>query len=258
MLEDTKITELIIKNYMKDLCDYLHSDVAIAGAGPAGLTAAYYLAKEGFKVVIFERRLSIGGGMWGGGMMFNHLVFQEEAREIFDEFDVDYKKHDQDYYTADSVLSVTAMGAKTVKAGAKIFNLITAEDVHVKGGNRITGLVINWSSVDMAGLHVDPMTVEAKYVIDATGHDCNIVEVVQNKLKGKLSSDTGNIKGEKSMWADSGEKALIPHTGEVYPGLYVTGMAASAVHGSHRMGPIFGGMLLSGRKAAYEIIEKLK
>ena len=47
-------------------------------------------------------------------------------------------------------------------------------------------------------------------------------------------------------------------TGEVCPGLYVAGMAAAALHGTPRMGPIFGGMLLSGRKVAEIIIHKLK
>ncbi len=257
MLKDTKITEIIIKKYSEEIQDYLYSDVAIAGGGPAGLTAAYYLSKNGFKVAIFEKRLSIGGGMWGGGMMFNQLVFQEEAREIFEEFEIDYESHGDGYFSADSVLAVTTMGSKAIKAGTKIFNLISAEDVYVEGGKDITGLVINWSAVDMSGLHVDPMTVASKYVIDATGHDCCIVDVVQNKLKGKLDTETGKIEGEKSMWAESGEKALIPYTREVYPGLYVVGMASNAVHGGHRMGPIFGGMLLSGKKAAEEIIKKL-
>jgi thiamine thiazole synthase len=35
-------------------------------------------------------------------------------------------------------------------------------------------------------------------------------------------------------------------------------MAANAVHGSPRMGPIFGGMLLSGERVAKILIEKLK
>ena len=39
---------------------------------------------------------------------------------------------------------------------------------------------------------------------------------------------------------------------------YVCGMAASAVSGTPRMGPIFGGMLLSGKKVADLIIEKFK
>ena len=35
------------------------------------------------------------------------------------------------------------------------------------------------------------------------------------------------------------------------------GMAANAVFGGHRMGPIFGGMLLSGKKVAQDILARL-
>ncbi|MEW6573727.1 MAG: hypothetical protein AB1374_08865 [Bacillota bacterium] len=51
---------------------------------------------------------------------------------------------------------------------------------------------------------------------------------------------------------------MLEHTVEVYPGLYVAGMAANAVAGGYRMGPIFGGMVLSGKKAANLIIENLR
>jgi sulfide-dependent adenosine diphosphate thiazole synthase len=49
----------------------------------------------------------------------------------------------------------------------------------------------------------------------------------------------------------------VENTRECFPGLYVPGMAANAVYGGYRMGPIFGGMLLSGQKAAVSILEKL-
>jgi protoporphyrinogen oxidase len=39
-----------------------HADVAIIGAGPAGLTAAYLLGKQGFKVIVIEKDpLHVGG-----------------------------------------------------------------------------------------------------------------------------------------------------------------------------------------------------
>jgi thiamine thiazole synthase len=59
------------------------------------------------------------------------------------------------------------------------------------------------------------------------------------------------------MNAEIGEKILLETTKEVYPGLYVAGMAANACSGGQRMGPIFGGMLLSGEKVANLIIERL-
>ncbi|GAJ01247.1 unnamed protein product, partial [marine sediment metagenome] len=76
-------------------------DVAVGGAGPAGMTAAYYLAKEGIKTVIFERSLRPGGGMPGGGMMFNTIVVQEEAKKILDEFEIRTKEYEKGYYIAE-------------------------------------------------------------------------------------------------------------------------------------------------------------
>jgi thiamine thiazole synthase len=71
-----------------------------------------------------------------------------------------------------------------------------------------------------------------------------------NKIGSKLRTKTGEVIGEKPMWAEVGEKEIIENTKEVYPGLIVAGMAANAVFGSPRMGAIFGGMLLSGKVAA--------
>ena len=52
------------------------------------------------------------------------------------------------------------------------------------------------------------------------------------------------------MWAEVGENELVANTGEVCPGLLVTGMSVNAAFGYPRMGAIFGGMLMSGRKVA--------
>ncbi|HPT74506.1 MAG TPA: hypothetical protein PKX52_06355, partial [Methanomassiliicoccaceae archaeon] len=60
----------------------------------------------------------------------------------------------------------------------------------------------------------------------------------------------------KSMWAEMGENMTVENTMEVYPNLFVTGMCCNAVMGSPRMGPIFGGMLLSGKRVSELIIEK--
>jgi thiamine thiazole synthase len=60
------------------------------------------------------------------------------------------------------------------------------------------------------------------------------------------------------MWADVAETTTLENTREVFPGLYVAGMSANATFGSYRMGPIFGGMLLSGKKAAELIAPRCK
>ena len=249
-LDETIISRAIIESFMKEFLSSLDVDVAIAGAGPSGMIAAYYLAKEGAKTVVFEKNLRVGGGMPGGGMMFNSIVVQEDGKRILDEFEVRTTKYKKGYYVADSLETVSTICSKSIKAGAKIFNLISVEDVMIDDGDRITGLVLNWSATSLAKLHVDPLAIRSKVVIDATGHDCEICRIVARKIGAKLRTKTGEVIGEKSMLADVGERELIKNTREVYPGLIVAGMAANAVFGSPRMGAVFGGMLLSGKTAA--------
>ena len=257
MLDETIISKAIIETYLKDLLEYIESEVIIGGAGPSGLCAGYYLAKKGFKTVLFESALKIGGGMPGGGMMFNKIVVQKQGLEILEEFGIRYKEYESGYYVADSLEATACLTDKAIKQGLKIFNLIKIDDVVIKD-DRVCGVVVNWTSVDLANLHIDPLTFKSKAVIDATGHPSEIVHIVEKKSGGRLLTTSGKIEGEKSMWAEVAENMTIKNTREVYPGLYVCGMAANAVFGGPRMGPIFGGMLLSGKKVADILIKKLK
>jgi thiamine thiazole synthase len=257
MLDETIITKAIINRYFEKLNDHLEIDVAIVGGGPAGLVAGYYLAQAGFKTAMFERKLSIGGGMWGGGMMMNEIVVQEEARRILDEFGVRTRQFEPGYYTADSVECVSTLTSQAVKAGLTIFNLISVEDVMVRD-QRVVGLVINWTAVEMGGLHVDPLTIRAQYVIDATGHAAEVVNVIGRKVDAELFTKTGKFVGERSLWAEVAEHHTLHNTREVFGGVFTAGMCSNASFGSYRMGPVFGGMLLSGEKAAQMVGERLK
>jgi thiamine thiazole synthase len=249
-IDDITISKAITESFMKDFLDSMEVDVAIAGAGPAGTTAAYYLAKAGFKTAVFERNLRVGGGMPGGGMMFNRITVQEEGKRILDEFEVQTREYQNGYYIADALETISTICSKSIKAGAKIFNLIGVEDVMIRENDKMAGLVLNWSATSLAKLHVDPLAIRSKLVIDATGHECEICHLVVKKLGAKLITETGEVMGEKPMWAEVGEREIIENTKEVYPGLMVAGMAANAVFGSPRMGAIFGGMLLSGKRSA--------
>ncbi|MFH0935792.1 MAG: sulfide-dependent adenosine diphosphate thiazole synthase [Candidatus Omnitrophota bacterium] len=256
-LDDVKISRAIIESFKEKLVDALDVDVAIAGAGPAGMACGYYLARAGRKVAIFERKLSPGGGMWGGGIMFNEIVVQEKAKIILDEFGIRSKLYEKGYYLADSIESVSTICSRAVKAGVRIFNLLSAEDVMIRKG-RICGLVLNWTAVGIANLHVDPISMRARFVIDATGHAAEVVRIAEKKSGLKLKTKTGRLMGEKSMWAQAGEEAIVRNSKEVAPGLYTCGMCANAVFGGPRMGPVFGGMLLSGKKVAADLLKRWK
>jgi thiamine thiazole synthase len=256
-LDEIVISKAIIESYKDKLVEALDVDVAIVGAGPAGMVCGYYLAKAGKKTVLFERKLSVGGGMWGGGIMFNEIVVQDKAKRILDEFGIKSRRYEKGYYLADSIESVSTICSRAVKAGLKIFNLISAEDVMVRN-NRVTGLVLNWTAVEMANLHVDPITMRAKFVVDATGHPAEVARIIERKSGIRLKTKNGKIMGEGSMWAQVGEETIVENSKEICPGLYACGMCANAVFGGPRMGPIFGGMLLAGEKVAKDLIKKLQ
>jgi thiazole biosynthesis enzyme len=254
---ETQVTQGIVKTYFDKLEKNLNLDVAIVGGGPSGIVAAYYLAKAGLKVALFDRKLSPGGGMWGGAMMFNQLVIQEQAMDIVREMDINYQPFEDGLYTIDSVESTSSLLYHAVHEGATIFNCYSVEDVVFKN-NRVSGVVVNWTPVLREGMHVDPINIMAKWVIDGTGHDSEVSKTVARKNGVTLNTETGGVIGERSLDVIEGERQVVEGTKEIYPGLWVCGMASSAVSGTPRMGPIFGGMLLSGKKVAESIIAKMK
>jgi thiamine thiazole synthase len=260
-IDDLAISRSIIESYMEKLLGSLTVDVALVGAGPSNLIAGHYLAKAGIKAVIFEAKLAPGGGMWGGGMMFNDIVVQEEALPIVEEIGISYRPKRDGCYIMDSVEAASTIISRCLKSGTIIFNLIKATDVLFReeaGRQKVSGLVVSWSPVEKLGLFVDPLGVRASFVVDGTGHPADICRIVAKKMDVKLDTKTGDVVGEMPLWAEKGEEFTVANTREVFPGLYAAGMAANNVFGGPRMGPIFGGMLLSGKKVAEIILGKAK
>jgi len=248
-MKEIEVSRTIISQYFKKLDNCLENDVVIVGAGPAGLAAAYFLAKAGVKTTVIEKKLSTGGGIWGGACGYNIIVFEDT--QIVDELEVSTSREGE-LYKADAIEFATALAYKAKKAGAEILNLTEVEDIIITG-KAVEGVVVNNCAIRMASLHVDPFCIGAKYVIDATGHPAEIVKMLKDR-KGDI---IGEIK-EGFMDVLKGEQGVVEKAGQVYPGLFVAGMSVCAVYNLPRMGPIFGGMLKSGKKVAELIHEKLK
>jgi sulfide-dependent adenosine diphosphate thiazole synthase len=128
-LDEVEISKTIICTYHEKLLNCLTSDVAIVGAGPSGLVAAFFLAKTGAKVTILEKRLSPGGGIWGGGMGMNVAVVQEEAVPLLNEMGIRAKPTQDGLYAVDAIELGAGLGWNAVQAGATLLNLTTVEDL---------------------------------------------------------------------------------------------------------------------------------
>lgn len=253
---EANVSKAIVTSYFNKLQSHLTVDVVIVGGGPSGLVASEILARKGHSVVLFDSKLAPGGGMWGGAMMMNEIVVQKEAWRILDSYEIDHQMIDDELATCDSVQATSSLIYHASKSGVKIFNCISVEDV-IFLKERISGVVINWTPVRRLDMHVDPLMIVSKVVLDATGHPSEISRIAAQKNNIRLNTESGSLMGEKSLAVTEGESSTIENTKEVFPGLFVSGMAANGVFGSFRMGPIFGGMLLSGEKAALMIDQEL-
>lgn len=244
-VREGEVTRAIVTSFLHQLEEYIDSDVIIVGAGPSGLIAGRDLGKAGLKVLIIERNNYLGGGFWIGGYFMNKLTLRAPAHEILDELSVPYSQAGEGLYVADAPHACSRLIAAACDAGAKFLNLTIVEDIVVRE-DRVGGVVVNWSPIIHLPKEVsalDPVPLETKVVIDATGHDASVAKKLAQR--GALK-----IAGEGALWINKSEEAVVEHTGEVYPGLIVTGMAVAGVFGLPRMGPTFGGMLLSGKRAA--------
>jgi thiamine thiazole synthase len=250
---EKEITRAIASEFFGALKEYAESDVIVVGAGPSGLMAARELALKGAKVLVIERNNYLGGGFWVGGYLFNPITIRAPAHEILRELGVPLKEQSQGLYTASGPHACSKLIAAACDAGARFLNMTTIDDVILRE-KRVAGVVVNWTPVKALPREitcVDPVGLESRLVIDATGHDAEVTRLLERR--GLLK-----VPGYGAMWVERSEEAVVEHTGEVYPGLIVAGMAVTAVYGLPRMGPLFSSMLVSGKRAAEIAYQKLQ
>lgn len=247
------VTRTIVSEFAKEFEGHIDNDVVVVGAGPSGLVTATEFAKQGQKTLIIESNNYLGGGFWIGGYLMNKVTVRAPAQTILDEIGAPYQQVSEGLFVADGPHACSKLIAAACDAGVKVLNMTKFEDVVIRE-NRVCGVVINWTPVSALPRSitcVDPVAIEARLVVDATGHDAAVVRSL--KERGLV-----DMKGCGAMCVEESEDAVVENTTEVFPGLIVTGMATATTFGLPRMGPTFGGMLLSGKRAAEITMEVLK
>ncbi len=250
---EKEVTRAIASEFIKQFIEYVESDCIIVGAGPSGLMAGRNLARAGKKVLIVERNNYLGGGFWIGGYLMNKVTVRHPAERVLDELGVPYQEVNEGLFVADGPHACSKLIAATCDSGVKFANMTVFDDLVLKEDGRVCGAVVNWTPISALPREitcVDPVALESALVIDATGHDAQVVRKLEER--GLIKT-----RGFGAMWVERSEDLIIEHTGEVYPGLIVTGMALSTTYGLPRMGPTFGAMLLSGEVGAEIALEKL-
>ncbi len=274
------VTRAIVESYMEQFDEYVESDVIIVGAGPAGLSTAKALAENDVKTIVLERNNYLGGGFWLGGFLMNKLTARAPAQEIWDEQGVDYEEYEgaDDLFIADAPHACSAAIKDACEAGAVFQNMTEFQDLVVREQGAVRGAVINWSPVSALPREitcVDPIAIESKILVDATGHQAEPLTKLHERGYVNVPGfeDSGirtfedaqeynthaghDSPAHDSMWVEKSEDAVVEHTGKVHDGLFLTGMSVCTAFGLPRMGPTFGGMLISGRRCAEQIIAEL-
>lgn len=252
-ISESDITRAIVGGFAEAFEKIVESDVLIVGGGPSGLMAGRELARAARKVLIVERNNYLGGGFWIGGYLMNKITVRHPGEEVLEELAIPFEKIKEGLYVADGPHACSKLIAAACDAGVQVLNMTDFEDVVLREGGRVAGVVVNWTPVSALPRQitcVDPVALEAKMVIDATGHDACVVKKLEER--GVLET-----KGFGGMWVERSEDMVVEYTGEVHPGLIVTGMAVATTYGLPRMGPTFGAMLLSGKRAAEKALEVL-
>jgi len=258
-IKEARVSREMTSRYFKDLDEYCDTDVIIAGAGSAGLAAAYELTKyPDVKVAVIEQSVSPGGGAWLGGQLFSAMVVRKPAHKFLDELGIEYDEEEDFVVIKHAALFTATIMSKILAApNVKLFNATAIEDLIYKNG-RVGGVVTNWTLVTLnhgTQSCMDPNVMESKVLISACGHDGPMGASGVKRLQ-----QTGlvpEVPGMSCLDMNAAEDGIVACTQEVVPGMIVTGMEVAELYGTPRMGPTFGAMMVSGQKAAHLALESI-
>src|SRR3989449_10168523 len=152
-LRERDITRQIAREYYKEFDQLIESDVIVVGAGPPGLMCARELAAMGFRTLIVEQALALGGGFWSGGYLMNKATICAPANEILEELGVPCKqgKECEGMYIVDPPHATGALVAAAYKAAAKSLNLTRVVELILRREGLLEGGVVNTRTAEAAG-----------------------------------------------------------------------------------------------------------
>jgi len=258
-VKESEVSREMTTRYMKDMYDFADSDVIIAGAGSAGLVAAYELSKHpNVRVALIEQSVAPGGGAWLGGQLFSSMIVRKPADKFLDELEIPYEEKENHVVIKHAALFTSTIMSKVLKApNVKLFNATAIEDLIIKKG-KVSGVVTNWTLVTLnhgTQSCMDPNVMEGKVLISACGHDGPMGASGVKRLQNIGMVE--HVPGMGCLDMSAAEDAIVRGTKEIVPGMIVAGMEVAELEGAPRMGPTFGAMMISGQKAAHIALDSL-
>lgn len=282
-IREATVSRAMSSRYFQDLDKYAVADVVIIGAGSSGLSAAYVIAKNrpDLKIAIIESNLCVGGGGWVGGQLFSAMIMRKPAHLFLDELEIPYEDEEDYVVVKHAALFTSTVASKVLQfPNVKLFNAVAVEDLITRpvsnghpGEVTVAGVVTNWTLVSMA--HdtqscMDPNVIELSgykedgsrdlslkhgVVLSACGHDGPTGAFTAKRIAS--IDKTNKLKGMKGLDMNSAEDGVVKNAGslDATQNIYFCGMEVAEYHGCNRMGPTFGAMVVSGIKAAEEILK---
>lgn len=256
-IREAEVSRAMTTRYFKDMWNYAEADVIIVGAGSSGLSCAYELTKRpDIKVAIIEQNVAPGGGAWLGGQLFSAMVVRKPAHTFLEELGIAFEDEGEYVVVRHAAQVTSTLLAKVLAApNVKMFNATAVEDLIVKEteerGRHVAGVVTNWTLVSLnhdTQSCMDPNVMESKVIVSSTGHDGPMGATGIKRLMDINMQPAHPGMGALDM--NKAEDSVVAGTAEVVPGMIFCGMEVAEINGSPRMGPTFGAMLISGRKAA--------
>lgn len=236
-MKEADVSREMTTRYFKDLYDFADSDVVIAGAGSAGLVAAYELSKyPNVRVALIEQSVAPGGGAWLGGQLFSSMIVRKPADAFLDELEIPYDATEHHAVIKHAALFTSTVLSKVLRApNVKLFNATAIEDLIVKNG-RVAGVVTNWTLVTLnhsTQSCMDPNVMEGKVLISACGHDGPMGASGVKRLQ--RIGMVPHVPGMGCLDMVAAEDAIVNGTKEIVPGMIVCGMEVAELAGAPRM-----------------------